>query len=46
MVMMPAAALMVADAETEVHGTDVGAENVGARRRPAKQAQSEDRGDQ
>ena len=45
MVMAPAAVLvviMVADAETKVHGSDVGAEDVGACRRPAQQGQGED----
>jgi hypothetical protein len=46
MVMAVAAVVVVADAEAEAHGSDVGAENVGACRRPAEQAQGEDRGDQ
>jgi hypothetical protein len=45
-VTMPAAVLMVADAESEVQGPNVGAKNVGACGRPAKQAQGEDGGDQ
>jgi hypothetical protein len=46
MVMAVAAMAMMTDAETEVHGSDVGANNIGIRRRPAKQGQSEERGNQ
>lgn len=37
MVMAVAAMAMMTDTKTEVHGSDVGAKNIGVRRRPAKQ---------
>ena len=38
--------MMVADAETKVHRSDVGAEDVGVCARRAKQREGEHRGDQ